>query len=325
MARGTPRFTELAAASDFAASSVAEDGGDVSLLPALAFACLLSQAAIPATLKTSQSGGTATVCGISEYAFPSTPPKKYRTQTLSGSMTGCIYVTACAHPANGGGYAQNWTGQFKYSATTCGTTNTQLETVFGSNGDPTCGASLTPLFVNSEGQTFSPGSAFGAPAQTNVSLPQTNAFNWIGTCTGPGGAPPNAIQNGQCLWTLSDEDLDADAIARLIAANPFPAFVTCATPPTCALAGYQQRTGFSFQYQACKFEITATGLVPNQRYCGQIEIWRRPYGVGSFVLFEKRTYNSDSDGAGNLTIDDNVPNDIGFESYATNAVYGPAY
>lgn len=128
-------------------------------------------------------------------------------------------------------------------------------------------------------------------------------------------------------YELTIEDTEADAIARLQAATSFGSWIAsggigCAgTPPPCCLAKYQSRTtGFDIAYADAEARVTATGLSPSVGYTAKIELYRRPYGSGSFAHYQTATVTGVSDGSGNLTTTTaTVTNTKGYETYAATS------
>lgn len=272
---------------------------------------------LPNALQCRWIGGTATLCGFSEYTSPSSPPKKYLVKTLSGSSIGNAYTDASCATLN----CQTiltYTGASTYSSTTCGITDTGLDTRTG-----TCPGSVTPV---------SSISIFAAGGDSFVLTPTTRTITNNLACYGIGGGQsfrrPSVPTSTE---TLGTEDTDANAIARLLAASSFTSWTTAGAagctgmPPSCCVAGYEERTsGFSFSYRDAEFRVTATGLAPSTGYTADVLIYRRAYGSGSYALYQTITVTGTSDGSGNLTTAAaGVPNDEGFETYAHSSSLYP--
>lgn len=311
----------LVAGSDFAGSINEDDSGSSLAFLARNYPFCVGTS-VATTLQCRTRAGTATLCGVSEFTAPSSPPKKYRTQTISGMMTICFFSgTPCLVAATDGqGY--RWSGAYTYSATTCATTNGMVEAHFPGDGTPAiCGVSAVSDGSTTPGQPFQP--VYGPGYATIVETPTTQTWTYGGSCTALVGFPPNSTKTGTAVVTLSNPDTDADAIARFQAGTPYGAWAPCATPATCCLAGFQQRTAFTFGYADAQYRIAAAGVTPSRAVCAAIDIYRRPYGVGPYALFETLFVTGNSDGAGNIQFDGDVPNDVGFESYADNPRYFP--
>jgi hypothetical protein len=268
---------------------------------------------LPVGMSCRTRGGTASLCGFDEY-IASSPPKKYRTLTLSGQILGRGYFDgACA---NLNCYATDtFTGSCFYNQATCVLTQNGTRTRTG-----TC-----PTGTYSQCNIGSP--YYG---DTEVLTPTTRTFVSDLAChVIPGGSflrpsQPTAFE------TLSDEDTETDAIARLLAGagGTWSGWTvtgdgsggTC-LPASCCLSRYQQRiVGFSFIYQEAQFQINQTGLLANTVYNVSIDLWRRSYGVGSFAFWKTIIVNGTTDNIGTLLIDQqDVPIDVGFETYAATA------
>lgn len=310
-----PRFPPSIAVSDFAV--VSEDESGVSILAlGIYYPCLVRGPSTAVAINRRRRSGTATLCGVSEFSSPSSPPKKYQTQTLSGNVAGCSYNAMCATPGANGGFAYKWSGTYKFDPATCAITNTSIEQFFPSDGVSFCGAAASPTVTTPMSSPFQPSNIDTA---SEVTTPTTDSWNYPGTCS-----LSNQRLNGSAVATLTDPDTDLAAIARLQATTPWVGFGTCPTPPTCCLASWQLRTtGFSFDYGDAQFRIAASGLLASQLYCAAVDIFRRPWGVPPYVLFETIFVFGATDGAGNLQLDGDVPNAPGFETYFDNPRYFP--
>lgn len=281
------------------------------------------------TLQCRTRSGTATLCGHSEFANAtggvSTPPKKYRTKTASGTMEDCAYTIAGCSGAPGAGAKYVYSGTCTYSDTDCSTSNSLNYKEYNNAG--ACPA--TTLTIDSAqpcawGDTTDPASASClmdiAVSKTRVDRAGTN------TCCDVGGGT-YTIRTGSMYWELTTEDTEADAIARFQAANSFGSWINSGdtgctgTPPSCCLAKYESRTsGFSFAYADAECRVTATGLAPSTGYTAQIELYRRAYGSGSYAHYQTVTVTGTSDGSGNLTTAAaTVTNTKGYETYAASA------
>lgn len=280
----------------------------------------------PADLECRTRGGTATLCGMSEYTTPSTPPKKYRTQTTNGEAWGCASFST---PSTCSGTANNrfrfvYAGTYLYNVSNCAESNTQ--TVTGHNF--TLGVACT--YENGTAQSPGTRTQFQAPELSTdadlVTTPTLKTWTWDGACMNWGGLGQGVI-TGEVTHELSDEDTEADAYARLLATSNWSAWIAqgatgcTGTPPPCCLAKYEDRTaGFSFVFQESQFRVVAGGLTPLASYNAEVEIFRRAYNSGNYTLYQTLTVSNTTDGSGNYLAEGNVPNDRGFETYASSAV-----
>lgn len=276
-----------------------------------------------ATLSCRIRGGTATLCGYSEYSgYASTPPKKYRRKTYSG------VITSTARSGCGTGtliYCDETTysGYRLYDLSNCATSLTALQQYRTSDCFPnTCALGSITNFTPPEDWSNFAGvtSTFSATVWS-----QDGNGNCYATAACSAGF---GIADGTRTQTLSDEDTNDDAIARLLAGSggTWGSWIVqgatgcTGSPPSCCLARYQERTsGFSFIYQESQFRVTASGLDPSTSYNARVEIYRRTYGSGSYALYQTMIVSDTTDGSGNFSADGDVPNDEGFESYAANA------
>ncbi len=179
-------------------------------------------------------------------------------------------------------------------------------------------------------QNFQPGT-FGLSSDGVLVTSQT-LKTWTygsGGCIQPGSGNSRSW-GGAVTATLSDEDQESDAISRLTTSGPgsiWSAFTTVGNGSggtcinsVCCLARWEQRTTlFTFTYQEAQARVTKTGLTPSKSYLVKLVIFRRVFGVNPYVLFQTLFVSATADGSGNLTVDINVPNTVGFESYASSA------
>lgn len=98
-------------------------------VPTRANSCAAGDSIKPATLIFTSLEGTATLCGISEYTTPSSPPKKYRRQDISGTIKYCTGGSPdCSAPGNSG--ERVYSGSYRYSQDNCSVLNTQKRDIF---------------------------------------------------------------------------------------------------------------------------------------------------------------------------------------------------
>ncbi len=259
-------------------------------------------------------GGTATLCGFEEYVSPSTPPNKYRRQTISGTNSSQTYSdSGCTVPT---GASVTCTIDFvcQYNSSTCVPTASGAGQIC--NGSFIQPANCNPLVYNP------------TPAcDTNESATPTQiTFSSSGACclSSPGIWEKSTADSRTA--TLTDQDTDSDALSRLLAGagGTWGSWIASGgvgctgTPPSCCIAGWEIRSsGFSFGYQESQFRVPFTGLTPSTRYSISIQIYRRVYGAGSYTLFATLYLSDVSDVSGNLTFTGDVPNAAGFQTYAS--------
>jgi hypothetical protein len=262
------------------------------------------------TLQCRTRGGTATLCGYSEWdTHASTPPKKYRTLTQGGAYTFVFYtdLTCTTRDMGKSNVVCTWAGTCTYNESNCALTQ---------GGTQDCGGGPSTNCGNLGGD-FQPNSA-----DTNTSATTVQAIV-TGTCR-IGGGSQGKYEAANQFATLSDEDTEQDAIDRLIpdpdAWGGFlsPGASGCTgTPPPCCLARWEERTsGFSFVYQEAQYRVTASGLNPSTSYNARVEIYRRTFGSGTYTLFQTLIVSGTTDGSGAFSEDGDVPSEKCFESYA---------
>lgn len=248
---------------------------------------------------------------------------------MAGGFRNCDSPTdngACVAPNITSGVLA-YAGYCLYDADTCGLTSATTEASATSSPGPTCDT-LTPGAPGATGCT--PFAPFTVRTDfTLTSTPTQNTWHYNAGCTLYPGFFYRKLFGEDVTATLSIEDTDDDAIARLLAgAGGIWSSWTPVGDGTggtcinyvCCLARYEERTtGFTFTYQESQYRVEKTGLIPSTLYYAHVEIWRRPFGSGSYVSFETLVVSGTTDGSGNLLIEGDVPNDIGFETYAQSA------
>jgi hypothetical protein len=280
------------------------------------------------TLQCRTKSGTAEICGHSEFPNAtggvSTPPKKYRTKTASGTMEDCAYTIAgCSgSPAAGAKYV--YSGTCTYDSSTCGTTNTLNYKEYNDAACPATTLTTDAAQACSWGDTTDPASA-SCLMDITVSKTRVDRAGTNDCCEVSPGV--YTTRTGSMYWELSTEDTETDAITRFGNTYSWGSWITSGatgctgTPPICCLAKYESRTsGFTFAYAEAEARVTATGLTPSTNYTAKIELYRRTYGSGSYTWYQTATVTGTSDGAGNLTTAAvTVTNTKGYETYAASS------
>lgn len=255
----------------------------------------------------SQSG-SGTLCGFSEYAgFLSVPPKKYRTQTISGQMKDCYGGggSPCSGTAMASVTLWTWLGQYLYSKANCGQTNGQIQNTYQDPGSPLC--STTPSTFNSSASIPAAATVIGgieglAPTS---SIHKETALRGP-SCVNLGG---NHARFGQAFADLSDEDTIADAAAR---ATSTPG-VACIATTTDRGAGV-----FTFTFITVEFEIDLTRLVIGKQYIVTANLEQQDYAGGNPVD-SVRTYTFTATGPTN-TINDSLVANTGKQLRLVSAI-----
>jgi hypothetical protein len=269
-------------------------------------------------------GGTATLCGFSEYASPSTPPKKYRTQIISGSLNYCGYTNSSCTVVNGfsGLRIFEFTGSYLYNEGNCAESNTQTENFYRYTPDGTATCAPGPPFESSQTRprAFTPSTT----VNTNRTTGKTSDV-WVGTnvC-----GTSNDIVTGEARADLTVEDTEADAITRLNSTLSWSSWTrvgdgsggTCVASSCCRAEHEQRTSGFSFNWREAEFRVVKSGLNASSVYEIEVEIFRRAYNVGNYVLYDTIAFTDSTDGAGELeTAGMQVPNDANTQSYSASA------
>lgn len=228
-------------------------------------------------LACSSESGVGTLCGYSEYTSPSTPPKKYRVQTISGYSRVCQGTSACPGGIFGHSWADNiYSGTYSYSAVDCSETNAENMEIFWNLalGVPyTCGDSGV-FFSNNAvaGPSFNTHAAFQGldPGNAEVLTQTTGSTVANEVCDYNGVA--GQILYGTVSKALSDEDTEADAMAR-----------ATLTPGASCIAAVESRGAgdFVFNFVAVAYDLNCTGLFPGQNYHVSVDLVEEDYGGGS--------------------------------------------
>jgi hypothetical protein len=132
------------------------------------------------------------------------------------------------------------------------------------------------------------------------------------------------------IGTLSEEDTEADAIARLLAPQPWSGIGgtpvgsgiggTCVDSSCCQAHYYDRTPGFGFAYREAQWRVNLSGVTPG-KVCATVTYFRREagaigapwqvYGAGGVQVIVG------AGGTGTSAWVD-VPNDLGWETYAGN-------
>ncbi len=249
----------------------------------------------------------AELCGFSEYTdggaiVPSTPPKKYRKETLVRSNDEYTYgcSEACEQYYGKVAVDNSYTASKTYDATTCNTTTDApgpgiivgTSTIWTKGGDQCvkdCGGGITltdrPYSVLSVSDILANQDFIeeaGTVSSTTTSTYSTsyqNLFNnGSGTCQ---YCDPKVSNEGSELrdWTLTIEDTEADAIAR----------ETPTTGTFCSSLWETRSTGFSFTKRTSEYTIECGDLVIGLKYEVTPLIRKRTAVIDSYGAWEDVT------------------------------------
>ena len=229
--------------------------------------------------------GTGTLCGYAEYTSPSVPPRKYRTQTLTGYEAYCSssQTAACPLTTFQSVSSHNYSGSNKYDASTCAQTNTQNDTVYAGSYIA-CGAG-----------TFSSSNALAAawqlannvyalgcgPAGFCQTLTQTKNTWTSQGCNGT--VLHSAMSDGTAYSQLSDEDQDIDAAKR--ASGSF-ASCTYTTPASCSSYATARGAGqFTFTFRYAQMRLNCSALSIGHFYTISIDLVSRTQGTSNAFTY----------------------------------------
>jgi YD repeat-containing protein len=197
----------------------------------------------PGTIKFNSKCGTAKLCGFSEYTSPSTPPKKYRTETLTGHENDTDYGSPGCGGTLGNSSTRTYSGSCQYSSVDCSTTTTE-KMVFSLNG----GSPTTTNFTC--GGVFIHGNCGDLPYNASQTQTVNTLINSSGCNLCVTGSPWRH-QDAFVTTTLSDEDTEDDAIKRATVTDG----TSSTSSRTCRGAGQ-----FSFSFCDVTATINFTGL-----------------------------------------------------------------
>lgn len=268
------------------------------------------------SLELQTKGATATMCGFEEYSSPSSPPRKYRTQTLSGSCSVCRGGRVCGGSGSGV-QSESFSGTYKFDASSCGETNAQ-DNLFtnddpDNNGDKACG-------YTGSGTHFTPGASFGGPNTVGIlSFSVSSAptsVQWNDTACNTGGY--NAVSNVK--KQLSDEDTIDSAIARANAG--IGSWTPCSGGgSSCSAFKAARGSGvFSASYRSTQVRVTVTYLTPGTSYTVTIQLQRRVNGVGSFSDYATLTVVFTASASSYTSSWIDVPVDEGYEVAVSSCI-----
>lgn len=205
--------------------SVAGNGGQCCGCDELGFGC---DCGLPCSLECQQKNsvalGQACLCGLPEYTDPSSPVKRYRTESLTGNTPYCTYGgNSCAHPLGGGAFGYD--GSYKYDVDSCAITNTlTVSTYFTADG---AGCGSTPIFSSSQLWT-GPDDGPQHPDQATITTTQTQK-KWEFAADPANPCAAAGTFSGTVTTDLSDEDTDDDALARSIGEGDWNECDDCGT------------------------------------------------------------------------------------------------
>ncbi len=275
-------------------------------------------------------GNEAELCGWSEYDSPSTPPKKYHVQQCDMDFIFCFNYAGSPCTGNASTNRNLMIGALStFGTDTCEIVTTDNDrSIYAGSGTACPNPSLslvgTDHPLTSEIDIATDGATIFAFGFDIITLTQTFIrYETNGDCYDPGTPGQGHIESGYIEFEISGEDTVDDAIARFqadIAWDDWQLVGRC-EPVECCLAFWGERpdTGFTFPYQEAQWKITQGGLTASTLYNVTVDIWRREYGTSDvWELYQTIADSATTDAGGNLEVEGDVPNDLGYESYASN-------
>ena len=266
----------------------------------------------PGTMVGATRGAMLALIGHAEWTSPSTPPTYYLKKAWTGQDVVQNYTDpACTNPT-GSPCIVTESGSWEWDAAG----NLLHSDGLYSHPSPCNPAGSNAHGVNEGPFNLVPTGTTSTKTPTVWSLSQGSCAP--GAC---GGSNCKATIATNSAATLSNPDSEANAITRWQATSPaWSGYSTCNVGSWC-MARYQQRTGQTFGYQESKYNVTKSGLVAAKVYHVKVDVYRSPYGAGTFTLLQTLVLTGTTDGSGNLAINDQVvPNAVGFDTYVTNCV-----
>jgi hypothetical protein len=281
-----------------------------------------------------ERGGTAELCGFSEFTTPSDPPKKYRQYGAAGTLCDDDKVYApdrslsCSLGSVANSSLETFSGVHSFDPVTC-VQDPQLQRCIKVSGAavPCASISISP----GDCSTFFPtgfGSEFGSPpfyggiAMDYSVSPTSQAWTMIGPCTliGSPGSEVGRTITGVVGVTLLDEDTEEDANARLLATlldwediDP----VECSVLPCCE-AIYTKREEpdpFEWSYQEARCDLHIEGLTAGGFAAIRAHIWKTDHDTlisSEHSILQFETY---ADGFGGADFAFELPIERGFTTY----------
>jgi hypothetical protein len=258
--------------------------------------------------------GSATLCGYSEFASPSAPPKKYLVKTFGGTGTVRKYQSGTC-PGTG-----------DLLAGTC------ILSFSGSNhyapGPSACGSEIVGASATVQGGGAGAPSVIPVTSLINgCALRCSDGVELITTKTrqsrrwqiagGAGCVDGCEAENDEHFEELSNEDTEDMAISRNLASwTEFqPSFSCC--------AGIQPRTtGFTFNFQSAELKIVVSGT-PGRLVNIDVPFARSSYGTVPAAVSWVDTHQVSIGGGGTAELELTVPNARGFSTCAFPASLSP--
>lgn len=214
-------------------------------------------------LECTSESGSATLCGFSEFSSPSTPPKKYRKRTASGTASASYSRGVADCSLASCAWVDGFSGSKIYDPLTCLVSGSNIATRVGTCGND--GVSTTDTLCDNYGALV---------AMTCTTSPTNITMSNAGGChiTAGDSLKYTAVT---AVMNLTDEDTENDAIAR----------ATGTTPGASCTAAHQPRGAgvFTFNFVAVAYDFACTGLITGKTYRLTYTLLTETYGGGGGV------------------------------------------
>jgi hypothetical protein len=252
----------------------------------------------------------ASLVGYAEFASPSTPARKYRTITASGTQSQNRYLagSSCGIPEGIPVSSGFLSGNINYDVATGAPSGTMTYTGTVGVIRTTDVSSMTTLPAPSVGE------------YTVNNTPTTSTATINSGCF----ATSIEFQYTELSFKteLTNEDTDINAITRWRAATSFGSWGS-ATFPAASAAYNARTTGFTFTYEEAEFRATYTGLPPNWPFTAKVRITKVNQATGAVLTVSRLVYSLITDDSGGATFTVSV---VPISSDGSGgAVYGGGY
>ncbi len=257
------------------------------------------------------------MCGLQGFVTPEGQvPNYFKTYSVGGSLEYCTDCSGCGSGVHCNaegtcGGSESWGGALSYNSSCIPSDNRTREA--GGVIPFTCAFNpvSVPYIENySCGDDFVTCTETSKIAELNFSVPTI--------CPGGSGECGTNFFNLNFEGTLSNQDTEAAAIVRAMASAVWSDWGSVAP----CIAEWAVRTvdnPEAFAYTEAQWRVVRSGLFPSAAYQVAVPIYRRVFGVGSYVLFQTVTAVVMTDASGNLSVSNTVPNAQGYQSYAGTA------
>jgi hypothetical protein len=248
-----------------------------------------------------KGSGSASLIGWAEFTSPSSPPKKYRRITRSGAALWSFFASYDCTGDVVSTSSQTYGGECHYDPVTGDlVSNNTFISVPPDSVFPDSRRSSCTIHDYTTG-------VFGEPFLWSRTLtPTTRVQEPISVCHYYG--PQSARNSGTLTETLSDEDTDADAVARIDALG-------WELGDNNAVSSWEVRTdGFSFAYLPVQWAMAKSGFTPGASFQITVEYWRRAYGTGDYTLLDTVVVPATISDAGNFVANGTIPNEAGYQT-----------